>query len=890
MMVHRIRAAASLLIAAAVVAWCAVALLAGLSTFGRAVAEAGVRSAVAHADPADRSILVRGVPGGDAGTGQRWDAAVRRAHPGMAVDAAGYSSGRAFQRPPAARMVSPAYASITFLEHLPAHARLTAGRWPSPGAMPVQTALGEAVAETLGVRPGDRIPVVDRLDGSVTSLAVTGVWRPLDPADAYWRLAPDVFAGVAPQSATYGPVVVDRADFARWFPGSASLAWLVEPDLSEVSSGSLRRLAGQAIAAGTGLPPPSGLDQSASLETGLPDLAERMARAELVGRSALVTPVLLVTVLGGYVLVLVASLLAENRRGEVALLRARGAARGRLAVLAAQESAVVVLPAVVFAVPASVALLAVAGRIFPLSRDLGLHWRLSGAAWLVALAAAAGCALAVTLPALRGGGTYTAELAERSRPPARSPFQRMGLDLALVALAVVGWLQLRQYGTPLGGTLGIDPLLASGPTLGVLTATVLSLRLARPVAQLVGRSLGRSAGLSATFGAWQAGRRGHAGPVVLVALAVAAGTVSWCMAGTAARSVADQVDLRAGADLRLTEVSGSAPAGRAGQLAALPGVARVLPAWRYQVTLGPDGGTGDLVAVDTTAADVALVRKDVAGGDPGGLYARLAAGRARAAQSVPVAVTPGVLDRLHLHVGESTTLTLAGLPAQVVVVGTMAAVPGTDGGPAVLADLPTLSSHVRARDNATPAPQEWWLATTAAGHRAATPAAAALSGLRVTDRSALREEAARDPFGVGARGALFGAAGGCLLLAAVGLAVDTWATARRRASELAVLQTLGAGRGLVARSLLVEQALLAGAGAGAGLLCGVLVATVTAPLVLLTPAATRPVPVPIPQIDWWRSSGTAMLLLAIALGASVLATAGSRGRSTVAQLRWGSDR
>ena len=69
-----------------------------------------------------------------------------------------------------------------------------------------------------------------------------------------------------------------------------------------------------------------------------------------------------------------------------------------------------------------------------------------------------------------------------------------------------------------------------------------------------------------------------------------------------------------------------------------------------------------------------------------------------------------------------------------------------------------------------------------------------------------------------------------------------------------------------------------------------LVATAMTPLVLLTPAATRPVPVPIPQIDWWRSSGTAVLLLAIALGLSVVATASARRGTTAARMRWGSDR
>src|SRR6185295_10769603 len=141
----------------------------------------------------------------------------------------------------------------------------------------------------------------------------------------------------------------------------------------------------------------------------------------------------------------------------------------------------------VLAAPASVGLLGLADHIPPLSRHVSLDWRLNGTAWLVALAAAAGCALAITTPALRRGRTYSAELAERSRPPTRTPIQRMGLNLVLVALAGFGWLQLRQYASPLGGALDIDPVLAAGPTLGVLTAAVLSLRLARPAAYLLGR-------------------------------------------------------------------------------------------------------------------------------------------------------------------------------------------------------------------------------------------------------------------------------------------------------------------------------------------------------------------------------------------------------------------
>ncbi|MEV1147722.1 FtsX-like permease family protein, partial [Micromonospora sp. NPDC049799] len=122
------------------------------------------------------------------------------------------------------------------------------------------------------------------------------------------------------------------------------------------------------------------------------------------------------------------------------------------------------------------------------------------------------------------------------------------------------------------------------------------------------------------------------------------------------------------------------------------------------------------------------------------------------------------------------------------------------------------------------------------------------------------------------------------------VAVDVSATARRRATELAVLHTLGAGHRLVARSLLAEQAFLAGLGVLVGLVVGIGVAATMAPLVILTPSADRPTPEPVLHVDWGPVAATCVGLLLLALTFSASLSATMRRRLTATQLRIGEDR
>ncbi|MBY8871219.1 ABC transporter permease [Micromonospora sp. PLK6-60] len=1057
---RRARAARGLLVAATVAALVSVALVTGLSDYNRRAVEAGQLSVLAASPAEERSLLIGGAGGRDQAEFTARDQAVRdwfaRGVGGVPAAVAGSRGGTGRELTGDLGTVvrqgdDPVFANLAMLDDLAGHAELTAGAWPVDGATPTQVTVPERVAATLGLTVGERVPLRDRSTEKASEVVVAGTWRPRDPASPYWRLAPGAIA-TAGNDTSYGPFALTPADFARTFPGPTSASWVVTPDLGRADPARLDPVREAVAAAGATLPTDAGLGSSAQLVTGMDQLLDRLGRADLVGRSALLTPLLLILVLGGYALLLVAALLHEDRRDQTALLRARGAARGQLAGLAAREATLVVLPAVLLA---------------PFFADEMLRWvRPAGGGpvlpagsaalvWAVTLATAVGCLVAMVVPTLRTARTYVAEMSARSRPERSALVQRAGIDLALVGLAVLAWTQLRGYAGPLagaGGGLGVDPLLVAAPTIGVLAGAVVALRMLPPATRFAERFVDRRPWTATMFGMWQAGRRPHAGPVLLLALAVGSSTLAWSLVTTGERSHVDQADHTVGADLRVTERNGAAPVGRAGELRALDGAREAAPAWRDEVRLGPndlattvvaidaaraaglvrlderladepvpalwqrltrargapaglelppgtrrltgtlrtpveapirphpvrvaalltgadglayrlslpdgqsaggpvpftvdlpDVGSGALrlagfdadagdslgqayhlqvsglktvgadgaarpvgldgnwVTVTTAAGGEGRVSGDAAGFDarqevgylPGGQFAyqqpsAFAVVPGGSNPPVPALITPQVRESLSLRTGDILDVALSGATVQVQVVGEVDALP-TAAGAGMVLDLPAAVDWlIRARGTVRPTP-EWWLTTAPGDHAAAATAAAELPGVTVADRRAVAEAAARDPYWLGARTGLLAAALGSILLALVGLGVDVWATARRRLGEYAVLNTLGAAPRLLARALLAEQAFLAGIGVGVGLLLGTGVGATMAPLLILTPAAGRPVPEAAFALPWTPIGATALGLLLTALAFSAAIALGIRQRVAAAQLRIGGDR
>ncbi|MEV0014654.1 ABC transporter permease [Streptomyces tendae] len=650
-MLLRARAHRLLLAAALLTVLLTSTVLATLTAYSGAVGDAALRHALADSGTgADAALIVKAdVPAEQRPTA---DATVRegaaRTFDGLPrtvrtlVRSGPYALPGSL-RPPTERSGDP---DLTFFAALdPTQVRVDVGRMPANAGGDadgvVEVAVPVAAAERIGVGTGDRLTLTDRLDGPAVRVVVSGLYRPADAGSPYWRL--DDLAGRGVQEGgftTYGPLLAPPGALSDGRVSAGSSGWLVTADYSSLTTGRTQDLGDTARGGVAWLREQKVLSGTTAATTELPAILERLDRSLEVSRSTLLVIALQLVLLAGGALLLVARLLSVERAGELRLLRARGASRARLAAGSALEALLLAVPALVCAPLLARPLVRLLAGQGALAR-IGLGWEPaaggSGTVWLVTAVAALGCTLAVALPAL------TPAPEAGGRPRALPGWLRAGADVGLLVIAGIAYWQLDQQTSASGtgeaddaGALGIDPLFVATPTLALLAGTVLALRLLPLVARLAERRAASGRGLAAALAGWQLSRRPMrgAGPVLLLVLAVALGTMAIGQGASWSRSQDDQADFRAGAPIRM-QASGTPGPGRTDLIAGVPGVAEVAPAARSEVSLSGDR-TATVLALDTShAAASLLLRPDLADASPRELLSGMAPGRPSKGAQIP---------------------------------------------------------------------------------------------------------------------------------------------------------------------------------------------------------------------------------------------------------------
>ncbi|MGW3076053.1 MULTISPECIES: FtsX-like permease family protein [unclassified Kitasatospora] len=503
--------------------------------------------------------------------------------------------------------------------------QLLAGTWPGAATGPVRSTAPEvAVPLSLLHRFGlaeqalpAEVRLVDRADSTPLTVRVTGVYRATDPTAPYWRIDPvgghEIEVG---GFTTYGPMMVDQSAFTTAGLVQSGRSWSLDADFSGIDRAAAQALGDRAQSLG------GELRTAASLgaKTELPDIMHELSDSMVVARSTLLIGALQLAVLAAAALLLVVHLISARQESENEVLAARGASALRLGSFTALESLLLALPAAAFApllTPALVRALGGLGSSHQVALDTGISWSL----WPVAAACAFACILLATVPSVvRGVGAALRRRAGR-RQALVSGVARNGGDLAVLALAVLAYQQLDQYGGGLSadssGRLDVDLLLVATPTLALCAGTLVVLRLLPFVARFGARAAARGKGLGPAMVGWQLARRpGRAtGPVLLLVMAVATGVLALGQHATWTASQRDQAVFATSGGLRISG-SHNAQMGQGGRYGSLPGGDRLVPVVRDEQPM--QGGAGELLAVDSAAfASRVPLRSDLLDGHSG---------------------------------------------------------------------------------------------------------------------------------------------------------------------------------------------------------------------------------------------------------------------------------
>ena len=639
-LVRRARSSWLLLACVAVTVLLTTGLATVLWTFAAGVIPPGALNILAA--PQGRVIGLTGVAdAGDAASdSQLIGATLHKAWPGVGFQLESAVWTNPFRLSSSATGANYSQIQAASLDGITAQATLTAGTWPGPPRHggPVPVALPVAAASQLHLTVGSVLTgTAVSGTGTATTMRVTGLFRPKDPASPYWTLDLLPVSGISIQGYTigtagnfrtvsgnrvsYGPAVVNPAAFSGG-PGALTAgqaSWMVLPQAPAMARGNVGTLTAstnQAFSQLTQLPP-----EGLQVTSGLPQLLGGIASTIVLARSLFAIAALELLLVAGAALVLAARLLASLREEESALLRARGATRWQVVRPVLAEAAVLGAAAGLVGVLAGTRLAGPLGGLSNLTLEGSPG--ISPLAWLSAVVMVALCVAVMAWPALRAQSPDAARR-PRGRQARLAGIAWAGGDLALVALAAVAVWELRGYSAvahPATGTLGIDPVVAVAPALALAGVALIPLRGLPLLARLADRATDRERRLAAALVSWQIARRPirQAGPVLLVVVATATTTLALAGYSSWKQSAADQAAFSVGSDVRV-DVTGALPLGADGAITRAPGVTAATPA--SVASLGKGGQLIELNA--STAGKAVLLRPDLSPLPLSALWQRIA--------------------------------------------------------------------------------------------------------------------------------------------------------------------------------------------------------------------------------------------------------------------------
>ncbi|MGO8958312.1 MAG: FtsX-like permease family protein [Streptosporangiaceae bacterium] len=461
---------------------------------------------------------------------------------------------------------------LIYSTRLSGNARLVRGMMPSIGQLKpraprvtLPVAVTEATARRFGLSVGSRLPV----GGTKATLLVTGIIQPVGPASAFW--APDPIGQV--------PSLVTPLHGSPYWQGgafigatelvplenvlgttNANLRWLLPLRIANLTIGQARALAVALPAAlvqdGNGLYANANYPFNATLFSGVAaGLTTFVQQADAINTLLSLLSMSLEAI-SAAVLLLAIWLLTDQRYGEFEVLRARGASRRQLSLLAVRGCGLAVLLGGGLGAAAALGLTPVSSA--------ALSWWLTAVTVLVVLVG-----LPVITVRRHRGPPLQGRRPDRSSGR-RAAARRLVIEGALVLGSAGGLVLLHDQGLAPGRT---DPYASLAPVLVAIPIAVIVLRCYPPAVRPLARLTGRRRGVTAFVGLARSIRTTPAAalPVFALVLALALVAFAGMIRGAVLRGEVVASWQQVGADAAISSPDAISPAAQRA-IAALPGV------------------------------------------------------------------------------------------------------------------------------------------------------------------------------------------------------------------------------------------------------------------------------------------------------------------------------
>ena len=453
-------------------------------------------------------------------------------------------------------------AYLMSFEQLDVHARLVRGEW-ADGLD--EAVIGAALAETLSIDVGTTITFPGERAYTITGVIEPGAAR-VDEVLAfhYTDIWFDLQFYVTPGGAEvpyFGLFVSPEAMAAHGDPVLHRLR--TELHSSAINSDDVDGVI-------------EGLDawqqQSSRLEGGgaatllLGVLQEYQRNAEFSAGQSLLAG-LQIAAVAMFGVALIGRVMAQRTRVDRERLAARGAKPWQQAGAQAMLGGLASVPAALLGAPLAAFALSYAGLLEAVARVSGgerFETRLTWEAWALAVAGALIAWIAFAAPAWFDARRRQNQRVAAGRPQQRSLVQRAWLDVALLVLAAVLFLQFETEAS--GGALaavesgGINPVLMLSPGLLLLGAALTIMRVAPRLWGTLAAGLARMPIAAPIYLGVLTVARNPTGPMLLTALTAfvtAVGLISATYASTIRTVERERIEYEVGADVRGVSISGN---------------------------------------------------------------------------------------------------------------------------------------------------------------------------------------------------------------------------------------------------------------------------------------------------------------------------------------------